>query len=321
LSYFAGSVRNSLQVVQSAGMESKMASFCSGCGFPQGPNVSFCPNCGARQQGTPAPTQPPPQPPAPAAVAAPAAGMSTGAKVAITLVVAMAVLGMAAVGGVWYVAHRVKQAVIEKAKAAGVDLPGSIVTHSSATPRHIPKPCEVLSANEVSSLLGQPIERTQVQEESCNYYGPAGLTTKLASEHANATAQKMKSTGSVSESEVMSSMEQIADSVSAQQGNTGAGGDFPFLMLMLDPNGKGQMTALSLSKTFFNGITNASGAGSSGYAMGAEIPGLGDRAIRLDRLGLNVLKGELLIRVVTGPVDDPNGKSVAVARAVLKKLD
>ena len=302
-----------------------MASFCSGCGFPQGPNVVFCPNCGARQQGTPTPAAPVAQPPvAPAAMAAPAAGMSTGAKVVIALVVAMAVTGMAAVGGLWYVAHRVKAAVVEKVKEAGVDLPGATTTHSSATPRHIPKPCEVLSMSEVSSLLGEPIERTQVQDKNCNYYGPAGLTTKLASEHANATAQKMKSTGAVGASELMGTLQDVMKSAAAQQ-DPSTGGDFPFLMLMLDPDGKSAMAALSVSRTLFNGLTDgvakADGVKAPGYRLGVEVPGLGDRAVRLDPLGLSVMKGDLMIRILTGPVDDPDGKSIAVARAVLKKLE
>jgi len=301
-----------------------MASFCSGCGFPQGPNVSFCPNCGARQQGTPAPAAPAAQPPAAPAMAAPAAGMSTGAKVLIGLVVAMAVTGMAAIGGLWYVAHRVKAAVIEKAKEAGVDLPGAVTTHSSATPRHIPKPCDVLSMSEVSSLLGEPIERTQVQDKSCNYYGPPGLATKLTSEHVSAMTQKMKSTGAVGAGELMGTLQDVMKTAAAQQ-DASTGGDFPFLMLMLDPDGKSAMAALSVSKALFNGLTEgvakADGVKAPDYKMGVEVPGLGDRAVNLDPLGLSVLKGDLMIRILTGPVDDPNGKSIAVARAVLKKLN
>ena len=54
--------------------------------------------------------------------------------------------------------------------------------------------------------------------------------------------------------------------------------------------------------------------------MTAEVPGLGDRALRLPKLGLNVLKGEVLIRIIPGPVPDAETKSVNVARAVLAKL-
>lgn len=295
-----------------------MASFCSGCGFPQASMAAFCPNCGARQPG--APTAAPAQPQPVAVAAAPVAKSSAGVKIVVGLLVFFMVAGIAAIGGIYYLAHRVKQAVVEKANAAGIELPGATVTHASATPRKIPKPCEVLSNSEVSALLGEPIERSLVQEESCNYYGPAGMTTKLAQEHANSTFQKLKAPGGQQPGgqELMGALEQLSNSIAAQQANDAGKGDAPFLMLMLDPDGKAQMTALSISKSLFNGITNSK---ETGIQMGQEIPGLGDRAIWLRKLGLNVLKGGLLIRVIAGPVPDPDAKSIEVARAVLKKLD
>jgi len=50
------------------------------------------------------------------------------------------------------------------------------------------------------------------------------------------------------------------------------------------------------------------------------IPGLGDRAVRLPKLGLNVLQGETLVRVVAGPVPHAKEKTIEIARVVLKKL-
>ncbi len=296
-----------------------MASFCSGCGFPQGPNATFCPNCGTRVPG--APGSAPVTAPIPPAAVAPAAGTSNGLKIVLVLVAVLGLFAVAAIGGMYYVAHRVKQAVVEKAKEAGVELPSLTAAHSSATPRHIPKPCQVLSNSEVSELLGQPIERSEMQEESCNYYGPPGLTAKLASEHAGSMMQKVKKQGGdVSGNELMGTLGEVANSIGAQQGGFGSRGDAPFLMLMLDPDGKAQMAALAVSKSLFNGMVNAAD-NKKDLSMGSEVPNLGDRAIRLQRLGLNVLKGELLIRVMTGPVPDSDAKSIEIARAVLKKLD
>jgi len=50
------------------------------------------------------------------------------------------------------------------------------------------------------------------------------------------------------------------------------------------------------------------------------IPGLGDRAVRLPKMGLNVLPGETLVRVIVGPVPDAKAKTIEIAREVLKKL-
>ena len=54
--------------------------------------------------------------------------------------------------------------------------------------------------------------------------------------------------------------------------------------------------------------------------FGADIPGLGDRAVRLANLGLNVLQGNTLIRLIPGPIPDANDKAIAIARAILPKL-
>jgi hypothetical protein len=84
----------------------------------------------------------------------------------------------------------------------------------------------------------------------------------------------------------------------------------------VDPDGRPQMTALAAAKGIFGGI----GADSKGGGLGADIPNLGDRAIRLGPLGLNVLKGDTVIRIIVGPVPDANNKSEAIARAVLPRI-
>jgi len=295
-----------------------MASFCSACGFPQNAGVAFCPNCGARQQGAASPPAPPQA--VPQAVAAAPAKTGSGLKILLAIFVFMAVAGIAAIGGLYYMAHRVKMAVIDKAKTYGVDLPSAMPARSSATPRHIPKRCEVLSVSEVSGLLGQPIERAEPQSSGCAYFGPAGLSAKLAEQLSSNTFQKVQTPGSgVKEPEIANALQQMGDSMQGGEGIENSHGETPLLTLIFDADGKPQMTALTMSKALFNGIGKA--AGDTEGVMGADIPGLGDRAVRLQRLGLNVLKGDLLVRIMAGPVPDPDAKTVAVARAVLNKLD
>ena len=293
-----------------------MASFCSGCGFPQNAGVAFCANCGARQQAA-ASAAPAPQAVPPMMAAAPAKSGS-GLKIVLVLVAILAVAGITVIGGVLYMAHRVKEAVVDKAKAYGVELP-STTEHSSATPRHIPKGCGVLSASEVSSLIGQPIERAEPQSNGCAYFGPAGLSAKLADQLSSSTFDKMKTPGSdVKEPDIANALMQLGDS--AQGGALeNSHGEMPLIWLMFDADGKGAMMGLTMTKAFFNGIGKA--ASDKEGVMGADIPGLGDRAVRLQRLGLSVLKGDLLVRIMAGPVSDPDSKTVAVARAVLNKLN
>ena len=54
--------------------------------------------------------------------------------------------------------------------------------------------------------------------------------------------------------------------------------------------------------------------------FGGNVPNLGDKAVRLPKLGLNVLQGEILIRIIPGAFPDANAKIVDVARTVLPRL-
>jgi hypothetical protein len=298
-----------------------MASFCGNCGSPVGANVGFCPQCGAKQAAfsgaahqAPPPAAPVPQSPPPAAKS------GSGLKILMIVLACFGILGMVVVGGVYYVVHKVKQTMVEKAHSYGVDLPSSSPAPAFGSRTRSYKPCDLLSKQEVSNLLGEPIERNEVQSQSCLYYGPAGLSAKLAEEKASGTFRRAQAPGSqVGGAEVADSVDQLANSLGAAQGQTGSRGEMPLLILGVDADGKSQMAALSASKAIFGGISNASGAG-NGLVIGKDIPGLGDRAMLFPKLGLNVLQGETMIRIIPGPVPDANAKSMQIARVVLKKL-
>ncbi|MGH9646498.1 MAG: hypothetical protein ACRD4E_06745, partial [Bryobacteraceae bacterium] len=102
-------------------------------------------------------------------------------------------------------------------------------------------------------------------------------------------------------------------------GAAGSNGDVPLLIFVVDgEDGKVQMTALTATKAIFGGIGKAASDWKEGF--GADIPGLGDRAVRLANLGLNILQGNTLIRLVPGPVPDANAKAITIARTILPKL-
>jgi hypothetical protein len=298
-----------------------MASFCGQCGFPQGTSSSFCPNCGGRLQGQasrPAPVQQV-YSSTPAAPAAPPKG-SSGLKILMVVLVVFAVGAVAVVGGLYYVAHKVKQTVVEKAATYGVDLSSSPSSDSSAAPHQVPRACDLLSQQEVAQLLGEPIERKEDQgAAACNYYGPPGLSAQLARQQADGTFRRAQEPGStVSGTEVANSVDQLVNNLGAQAGPAGSGGEMPLLMLIVGNDGKAQMNALSASRAIFGGIVGAGGP--RGMSMGADIPGLGDRAMRVPKLGLNVLQGEMFVRIIAGPVPDADAKTVEIARSVLPRL-
>lgn len=265
-----------------------MASFCSNCGFPIGENIGFCSKCGARQ----------------AAAAAPAKGGSA-LKIVLIVVGILMFFGVAAVGGLLYVAHRVKQAVVAEAESHGVDLTPIRASSSSSAKDH-KKVCDFLSNQEVSQILGEPIDRSGVEDLSCIYYAPPGVGSKLAQENMGDLIHQAQS-GQNQPADVTKMLQKLAGStVGAEQGEP------PMLILGIDYDGGPQWAALQASSAIFGGIPGAN--------ISTPVPGLGDRAMRMVPLGLNVLKGSTVIRIVPGPVPGADAKSIAIARAVLERM-
>jgi hypothetical protein len=188
------------------------------------------------------------------------------------------------------------------------------------------KACDLLTKADAATMLGEPIDRIEDQGATCLYYGPAGLSGKLAQEGtANLMKQLQQPGAQPSANDVTDSLSKLMGGLAAQAGAANAGpgatssGDVPLLTFVVDgEDGKAQMTALTATKAIFGGIAKNASNGTEGF--GAEIPGLGDRAVRLANLGLNVLQGNALIRLIPGPVPGANDKTVAIARAILPKL-
>lgn len=304
-----------------------MPNFCSHCGAAQAGGSLFCAHCGARQAApTGAPTRPEPSP---ATTPPPAYPSKKGSGLKILgFVLAFFVLaGVATLGGLYYVAHRLKQAVVEKVASAGVDLNSisSPATSSTGSKLRIYKACELLPRADAATMLGEPVEHVVDQGASCLYYGPPGLSGKLAQEGAAELSKQVQQPGAqVNGNDLTDSLSKIAGGLAAQAGVArdgsaeGSRGDVPLLIFVIDGDGKTQMTAITATKAIFGGIGKAASGGTQGF--GAEIPGLGDRAVRLANLGLNVLQGNTLIRLVPGPVPDANNKTITIARAILPKI-
>jgi len=284
-----------------------MASFCSTCGFPLGASDAFCSKCGTRM--TTQPVQPMSSAPAPSAAtpyapAAAAAKSGSGLKILVVVVCIFGALGIAAVGGVIYVGHRVKQAVISKAKGYGVDLQSIAASGSpsgsSSAPRR--KPCDYLSKDEVSRIIGEPIERAVAADFACEYFGPPGLAAKLG-QQSMATGMQQVQGDRVPNAQMAEGLNNLINGMGAQSGE-----ERPLLLFTIDPDGRGQMTALGIAGSLFGQIPGA---------KPEEIPGLGDRAVRFANLGLNVMKGNTMIRIVAGPIPSPDSKTIEIAKALL----
>jgi hypothetical protein len=295
-----------------------MSTFCGNCGSPLAANTSFCPNCGNRTVNAPNPVAPPPVS-SYVAPAAPVAKGSSALKIVLIVVCVLAVLGVSVVGGMLYLAHRVKQAIVQKAEENGVDLHSLGNSSGDIARRHkLPPVCGLLTNDQVSHLIGEPIERREIKNASCLYYGPAGLSAQLAQQKASSTFKRAQTPGSdVNASEAATAVDQLVNNLSAQAGETGNGSDLPLLMLSLDADGRAQMTAIMASKAIFNGL----GQSANGkLPIGSDVPDLGDKAVFMPKLGLNVLQGGTFLRIIPGPFPDSDVKTIAIARAILPKI-
>jgi hypothetical protein len=255
-------------------------------------------------------------------LAAPTGG--SGLKILAVVLCVLGVAGLAVIGGVYYAYHRVKQAVVQKAQENGVDLSSIVPPQTTSVNRHkTHKACELLSKEEASELLGEPVERTLYQDHACVYMGPAGLSAKLAENQANATFKKAQGTDpKANVTDITNAVDQLGSSIAAGAGMEGVGvnGEMPLLMLNVDDDGKGAMAGLNATSALFSGIYHAAAPDAKDARFGAKIQGLGDQAVRLPKLGLNVLQGDTAIGLIPGPVPDSDAKTLAIARLVLNRL-
>jgi zinc ribbon protein len=314
-----------------------MAGFCVNCGSSLSDNSAFCANCGSaapnrpiRPAGAPIPTYAaaPPQPAK--------SGGSTALKIVVVVLCFLALAGAAVVGGVYYVAHRVKQAVVQSAAENGVDLRslGASARDDREASRTLPKACEMLSKSDVSRLIGEPVERSESKRGGCEYYGPPGLSAKLAQEEAS----NLSTTGW--NKDALSAFRSLNRSVyrlGAQTGNSEAGplgsdGELPLLAISLSTGGRSEMNAINLTKSLLGAgmkavaqqqgenVKASDGKAVTDAFVATDVAGLGDKAVWRASKGLQVLKGDILITIYPGPFPDLETKTTAVARAVLPKV-
>jgi hypothetical protein len=287
-----------------------VANFCRNCGFRVGAGGAFCPQCGTRSSETAGAAQPamPVSQPLVTPAAAPKSG--SGLKILLIVCACLFALVVAAVGGLYYVGHKIKQAVVEKASSYGVDLHSDSHRDASAAISSY-RVCDLLPKEDAARLLGQPIDHIENQSESCLYYGPPGLSAKLAQKDMASVLNRAHRSGDKATGpEMADSVTKLAASLDSQDATNGSAGEAPLLTVLLSKDGKAEMLALSATKALFDQVKGA----------GEEIPELGDRAIRLANLGLNVLKGNTVIRIVTGPVPGAKDSSIAIAREILPKI-
>jgi hypothetical protein len=242
-------------------------------------------------------------------------------KILAVVLACLGVMGVVVIGGIWYAAHRIKEAVVEKAQENGVDLHSIVPPAKTTANLHkTHRACELLSKEEASNLLGEPVERSEYQDSACMYYGPSGLAAKLAQQQMSKAVKKAEAPGSHAVVDITNAADQLANTIGAASGQIGSGGEMPLLILTVAEDGRSVMTALNTSSAIFNGIKSAADPDGKEPSIGGQIKGLGDQAVRMPKLGLQVLQGDTVIGLIPGPVPDSDAKTINLARLVLKRL-
>lgn len=285
-----------------------MASFCTKCGAPLsgGP---FCVKCGADMRNIATPAQQPIQ--APAAVSpvqstpatAPATAvtqnttvaqkkMSPLAKLGIAAVVIIFVGGALAIGGVYYVAHRVSQKIHQEAgnllgstsdsQSGSSNGDGSSAGSASNSMGDV---CHLLSKEDVSKAIGVEIIRTQTEDNNGCSYIAKGDKADMVAKH---TTAMMAARG--------------ADKKTQQMVQTFAGGLFKTFQSEdkspEDNSGEVPVFNFSIDTTAAEAQMrlNAKMLGTLGDSGG--LPGIGDQAFVSGDGMIMLRKGNKLVRIM-----------------------
>jgi hypothetical protein len=282
-----------------------MASFCTKCGAPLGAGP-FCVNCGTKTGNVATPAQQPMQTPATATpmqsapVAAPSTAvaqnttvtqkkMSPLAKLGIAAVVIIFVGGALAIGGVYYVAHRVSQKIHQEAGSllgSTSDSENSNSTGgSSSASNSLGDVCRFLSKEDVSTAIGVEIIRTQtVDNNGCSYIAK-GTQADMMAKH---TTAMMAARGADKKTQQM--MQTIAGGMfktfqSEDKDRTPDTGEIAVFNFSIDENAAEEQMRL-----------NAKMLGTLGDSEG--LPGIGDQAFVSADGMIMVRKGKKLVRIM-----------------------
>jgi hypothetical protein len=290
--------------------------FCNKCGAPVAGR--FCGKCGADALASPASVansapqsvnSPTPQPISGSATASPASTKGSPlTKILIGFAVVVITVGALAIGGVYYVVHRVKEKVHEVAQESGLSSDGRSSSSGDSVLGSISKavsgsgsrtdssgsgnnggisgdPCRLLSKEEVGRSIGVQIVATQSADVGCSYLaqGDSGdMTSKhmaamIAARGADAkTQQTIQSlTGGMAKMFQSEGHQETSDS----------NGNVPVFTFSVDNNAAEAQMRLN-AKTL------------AVVSQQQGIPGIGDEAFDESGAMMLVRKGDKLIRIM-----------------------
>lgn len=282
---------------------------CTNCGNPLPPGSTFCTHCGAPAASTRPPAAPPPGAYAPPPPPPPAKGGGLGKVLLITCGVVV-LLGVLAIGGLVATGFWVKKKVETVAGDMGLSKPpaatGSAKRYSDA--------CALLSAAEASRATGLTIQRTELRQDECLYFGSSDQAAEQGHAQVQEAMRKLEQNKSGNEKDAARAMEDLMKGMAA----SGRSGEEPLFQIKIT-YGEEAGQQESAYRVAMGMLGAAAGADKNSTAS-QGLEGVGDRAYLAPlATGLFVRKGDAWIEV--GGPGLPNRQAlIALGRAVAARL-
>ena len=243
-------------------------------------------------------------------------------KILFVVLGILGLMGVLAIGGVWFALHKVKQAAANN----GIDLNSFSETRRGPARRF--DACELLTKEDLSQILNLNIERAEGDGRSthstCRYYSSAAQ--QRASDEAAAAMKKLqeetKGTSKADQSAVINDFGNMVRGIAGAAGPTV--GETNGLLLTVgieSENAKAAMAGFKLGM----GLTGAlvmKGADPEGKAMmREEIKGVGDEALSGPLLSLFMFrKGDVSVQLDARLLPGGRDAQMAIAKRILSKL-
>jgi len=305
--------------------------FCQSCGAQVA--GAFCTKCGARASQPSPPsappsayTPPPPQyvpPPQYAQPLPPTAKSGSGLKILFVVLGILGLMGVLAIGGVWFGLHKVKQAAANN----GIDLNSFSETRLGPARRF--DACELLTKEDLSQILSLNVERAEGDGRSthstCRYFSSGAQQRAL--EEAAAAKKKLEEEtkagpSKADQSAVINDLGNVVRGIAGAAGP--AVGETNGLLLTIEVDSENAKAAMAGFKLGV-GLTGAvvmKGADPEGKAMmREEVKGVGDEAISGPLLSLFMFrKGDVSVQLDARLLPGGRDAQIAIAKRIISKL-
>ncbi|HVT92637.1 MAG TPA: hypothetical protein VHD76_07320 [Bryobacteraceae bacterium] len=232
-------------------------------------------------------------------------------KILLAVVGIFVFFGIAAIGVLIYVGHRVKRAVEEKAAAYGMEMPDASRERSGIIRTYAA--CSLASNAEVGEALGIQIARSEQRghgvTSQCDYYPAAALGDQAVSDQVD----KLKQLSDQPDSSDKSAAAQNALGNLAKAALTDP--STPVVTVEVNGDGRDGMAGFAGAMRLMSGL-----AKNAGVKASEDLSGIGDRAVLGVTGQMMFLKGNTSVQLSGPGILGSKSGAVALARKIAPRV-